>query len=128
MLGWLAWPLAVAMGVPPADAPAVGQLLGQRVLTTEIPAYAGLAGLLQDGGLAYARSALVASYALCGFAHVGSVAIFVGGFGALAPERLAELSRLGLKALWAATLATVLTGCVSGVFASGGGGLLGLGS
>jgi CNT family concentrative nucleoside transporter len=127
-MGWLAWPLAVAMGVPPADAQAVGQLLGQRVLVTEIPAYAHLAGLLESGGLVYARSALVASYALCGFAHVGSVAIFVGGFGALAPERLGELSRLGLKALWAATLATLLTGCVAGIFAAGGGGLLGLGS
>jgi CNT family concentrative nucleoside transporter len=128
LMGWLAWPLAVAMGVPPADAQAVGQLLGQRVLVTEIPAYAHLAGLLESGGLVYARSALVASYALCGFAHVGSVAIFVGGFGALAPERLGELSRLGLKALWAATLATLLTGCVAGIFATGGGGLLGLGS
>jgi CNT family concentrative nucleoside transporter len=46
----------------------------------------------------------------------------------LAPERLGELSRLGLKALWAATLATLLTGCVAGIFATGGGGLLGLGS
>jgi CNT family concentrative nucleoside transporter len=74
----------------------------------------------------YARSALAASYALCGFAHVGSMAIFVGGFGALTPERMGELSRLGPKALWAATLATVMTGCVAGIFSHGGAGLLGI--
>jgi CNT family concentrative nucleoside transporter len=125
ILSYIAWPLAVAMGVPVADAGQVAALLGERVLVTEIPAYVKLAGIMKQGGMAYARSALLASYALCGFAHVGSVAIFVGGYGALAPSRLGELSRLGLKALWAATLATIVTGCVAGIFASGGGGLLG---
>lgn len=125
MLGYLAWPLALAMGVPPADAGQVAGLLGERVLVTEIPVYVKLAEILKQGELIYSRSALLASYALCGFAHVGSVAIFVGGFGALVPSRLGELSRLGLKALWAATLATIITGCVAGIFASGAGGLLG---
>ncbi|RJX33859.1 MAG: nucleoside transporter [Desulfarculus sp.] len=128
VLGWLGYPLALIMGVPPTDAAQVGALLGQRVLVTEIPAYAQLSQLLAQHGLAYDRSALLASYALCGFAHVASVAIFVGGFGALAPGRLGELSRLGLKALWAATLATVMTGCIAGIFASGGASLLGLGN
>jgi CNT family concentrative nucleoside transporter len=126
ILIYLAWPLALAMGVPPADAGAVAGLLGERALVTEIPAYMDLAGLITGGKISYARSIMVASYALCGFAHVGSVAIFVGGYAALAPSRLAELSRLGLKALWAATLATVMTGCVAGIFATGGGTLLGL--
>lgn len=126
ILGWLAWPLAVIMGVPPADAPQVATLMGQRLLVTEIPAYGHLAQMLSQGQLTYARSALVASYVLCGFTHVGAVAIFVGGFGALAPGRLGELSRLGLKALWSATLTTVMTGCVAGLFAHGGAGLLGL--
>jgi CNT family concentrative nucleoside transporter len=128
ILSYGAWPLALAMGVPPADAWQVASLLGERVLVTEIPAYVKLAGILKEGGMAYSRSVLVASYALCGFAHVGSVAIFVGGFGALVPARLGELSRLGLKALWAATLATIITGCVAGIFASGAGGLLGISS
>ncbi|MGD8563784.1 MAG: nucleoside transporter C-terminal domain-containing protein [Desulfarculaceae bacterium] len=126
ILGYIAWPLALAMGVPWADAYDVAQLLGERALVTEVPAYSHLAGLLAQGKLAYARSALVASYALCGFAHIGSVAIFVGGFGALVPGRMGELSRLGLKALWAAVLATVMTGCVAGIFATGGDTLLGL--
>ncbi len=126
LLGWLAWPLAILMGVPPADAGQVGALLGQRALVTEIPAYGHLADMLAKGQLTYARSAVVASYALCGFAHVGAVAIFVGGFASLVPGRVGELSRLGLKALWAATLTTVMTGCVAGIFARGGASLLGL--
>jgi len=124
--GWLAAPLALVMGVPPADAVQVGRLLGERVFLTEVVSYVDLAKLLGQGGLVYSRSALVAAYALCGFAHVASVAIFVGGYGALAPKRLAELARLGPRALLAATLATALTGCVAGLFAWGGGGLLGL--
>ena len=124
LLGWAGWPLALIMGVPVEDARAVGQLLGQRALVTEIPAYMELARLLGSGGLIHGRSAILASYALCGFAHVGSVAIFVGGYGVLAPGRLGELSRLGLKALWAATLATLMTGCVAGVFCQAGDWLL----
>ena len=128
LLGWLGYPFALAMGVPPSDAAAVGSLLGQRALVTEIPAYMQLKDILAAHGLAYSRSAVIASYALCGFAHVGSIAIFVGGFGALAPGRMGEWSRLGFKALWAATLATMLTGCVAGLFAHGGATLLGIGS
>jgi CNT family concentrative nucleoside transporter len=126
LLGYLAWPLALAMGIPPADASQVAGLLGQRLLVTEIPTYVGLAELLNNGQLHYWRSPLIASYALCGFTHVGSVAVFTGGLAALVPERMSELSRMGLKALWAATLATALTGCVAGVFAAGGNSLLGI--
>ncbi len=127
ILGRVAWPITVAMGVPPADAGLVARLLGERALLTEVTAYAHLAQAMEAGRLAFARSPMIASYALCGFAHVGSTAIFVGGFGALVPGRLGELSRLGLRALWAATLATVMTGCVAGLFASGGAGLLAAG-
>jgi CNT family concentrative nucleoside transporter len=126
LLGYLAWPLTLAMGVPASDAMAVARLLGERALVTEIPAYMDLAKLMAQGQFVYARSALVASYALCGFAHVGSVAIFVGGFASLVPERMADLASLGLKSLWAATLATLMVGCVAGVFAVGGGAVLGL--
>lgn len=127
LLSYAAWPFSLIMGVPWHDALTVGRLVGERALVTEFVAYQDLAGLLAQGGLWYSRSALVASYALCGFAHVASVAIFVGGFGALMPGRLGELSRLGFKALWAATLTTLMTGCVAGLFSHGGAGLLGLG-
>lgn len=127
VFGYLAWPFALALGVPPADAWEVARLLGERLLVTEIPAYLDLAGLLASDGLTYARSPLIASYALCGFTHVAAVAIFCGGLGSLVPGRMGELSRLGFKALWAAALATAMTGCAAGIFARGGSSLLGLG-
>lgn len=126
MLTYAAWPFTVAMGVPLEDAPLVAKLVGQRVVVTEIPGYVQLAQMLQEGKLTYSRSPLIATYALCGFAHIGSMAIYIGGFSALAPGRLGELSRMGLKALWAATLATLMTGCVAGMFAWGGNSILGL--
>ena len=65
------------------------------------------------------RTVVILSYALCGFAHVAAVAIFVGGTAALAPSRRDDLASLGLRALAAATLATLMTGCVAGIFSSG---------
>ncbi len=127
LTGYLAWPLALALGIPPCDAGQIATLLGERLLVTEIPAYVGLAGMIKGHTLVYARSPLIASYALCGFTHVASMAIFCGGLGALVPSRMGEISRLGFKALWAATLATAMTGCVAGAFAMGGRSLLGLG-
>ena len=67
------------------------------------------------------RTVIILSYALCGFAHVASVAIFVGGMATLVPSRRDELASLGFRALIAATLATLMTGCVAGMFATGGG-------
>jgi len=67
---------------------------------------------------------VILSYALCGFAHVAAVAIFVGGTAILAPSRRDDLASLGLRALLAATLATLMTGCVAGIFSSGEGLLL----
>jgi len=73
------------------------------------------------------RTVVIWSYALCGFAHVASMAIFVGGTAALAPTRRDDLASLGLRALLAATLATLMTGCVAGIFSSGQGVLMGAG-
>ena len=72
------------------------------------------------------RTLLVMSYALCGFAHVGGMGIAVGGFSALSPKRLEDLTGLALRALAAATLATLLTGAIAGFFYHGQSGLLGL--
>jgi CNT family concentrative nucleoside transporter len=80
--------------------------------------------LVSSGGLADPRSVVILSYALCGFAHVASVAIFVGGTAALAPSRRDDLAALGWRALLAATLATLMTGCVAGIFSTGEGVLL----
>ena len=80
---------------------------------------------MADGALVHPRSAIIASYALCGFAHIASLAIFVGGIGALVPERLKDLSQMGFRALLAATLACLMTGAVAGAFFSAGSILLG---
>ncbi|NLE66965.1 MAG: nucleoside transporter, partial [Lentisphaerae bacterium] len=116
MLGWMFVPLAWCMGVPAADCRAVGGLLGLRLVATEIPAYQELAGLMASGALAGVRTPTIAAYALCGFAHVASLAIFVGGVTALVPERRADVVAVGFRSLVAATLACLMTGAVAGLF------------
>jgi CNT family concentrative nucleoside transporter len=95
----------------------VATLLGERTIVTEVVAYQHLNQLIRDGILTDVRSITIASYSLCGFAHVASLAIFVGGFSALAPTRAKDLAQLGFSALYAATLACLMTGCVAGLFA-----------
>jgi concentrative nucleoside transporter, CNT family len=125
ILGWVFYPLTLAIGIPASDAMEIARVVGERTVATEVPAYGHLAELMAHGSLQNPRSALIASYALCGFAHVASLAIFVGGTGALAPSRLKDLSRLGLRALLAATLACLMTGAVAGTFFTGASILLG---
>jgi CNT family concentrative nucleoside transporter len=125
ILGWLFTPLAWLIGIEPADIEIAGRLLGQRLVLTEIVSYQEL-GLIADTGRLSARSLVIISYALCGFTHVGGMAIAVGGFGALAPSRLDDLGSLAFRALAAATLATLLTGALAGVFFHSQTGLLGL--
>lgn len=116
ILGYVFYPLTLILGVPPADALEIAKIIGERSVTTELVSYQHLAQLLSEGTLIHPRSAIIASYALCGFAHIASLAIFVGGVGALAPERLKDLSRVGFRALLAATLACLMTGAVAGTF------------
>ena len=125
MLGYVLYPFTLAIGVPLSDAWPVAQLIGERVIMTEVKSYQDLAGLLASQGLKDPRSAVIATYALCGFAHVPSLAIFVGGVAALAPSRTADLSRLGFRALLAATLACLMTASVAGIFYTGGSVLFG---
>ncbi len=110
------YPLTLLIGVPISDAFEVARLLGQRVILTEVPAYQALSELIVAGSLEHRRSAVIASYALCGFAHVPAVAIFVGGIAALVPGRQAALASISLRALLAATLACMMTAAVAGVF------------
>jgi len=116
LLSYLFYPFALIIGVPPADALEVARLLGIRTIMTEIPAYQQLEQMIADGTLQYGRSAVLAGYALCGFAHVPSIAIFVGGISALAPNQTATLSRVAIRALVAATLACLMTAAVAGTF------------
>jgi len=118
LLGYLFCPFTLVIGVPPDDAVAVAKLLGERAILTELTAYQSLATVLAEGGLQHPRSVVIVTYALCGFAHIASVAIFVGGVAALVPERTRDLAQVGLRALVAATLACLLTACVAGAFYS----------
>jgi CNT family concentrative nucleoside transporter len=117
ILKYLYYPLAIVMGVPLQDAGQVATLLGERTIVTEVVAYQHLNQLIQDGALTNLRSITIVSYALCGFAHIASLAIFVGGFSALAPTRAKDLAKVAFRALYAATLACLMTGCVAGLFA-----------
>ena len=125
ILGYVAYPFTLLLGVPPSDAFEVAKLIGERTVATEVVSYQHLAQLLEQGALVHPRSAIIASYALCGFAHIASLAIFVGGIGALVPEKYKDLSRVAFKALLAATLACLMTGAVAGFFYSHGSILLG---
>lgn len=125
ILGWAFHPLSVLLGIPLADVPTAARLLGERVILTEVVAYRDLARLASAGVVVQPRTVVILSYALCGFAHVASVAIFVGGMAALIPSRRDDLASLGLRALLAATLATLMTACVAGIFTTGEGVLLG---
>jgi CNT family concentrative nucleoside transporter len=119
LLGYVFYPFTLAMGVPPSDAGVVARVLGERTILTEVFSYKHLADLLASGAIRDPRSAIIASYALCGFAHVASLAIFVGGTSALVPTRVRDISRLGFRALLAATLACLMTGAVAGTFYTG---------
>ena len=96
------------------------------MITTEIVAYQQLASLAAEGAIS-SRTLLILSYALCGFTHLASVGIFVGGIAGLAPGRRDDLAGLGVRALAGATLATLMTGALAGLFYHGQQGLLGLG-
>jgi len=125
LLGWVFTPLAWILGIESADAAAAGRLLGQRLVLTEVVSYQEL-GVMARAGELSPRTLLVLSYALCGFAHVGGMSIAIGGFSALAPTRLGDLTKVAFRALAAATLATLATGALAGVFYHGQAGILGL--
>jgi CNT family concentrative nucleoside transporter len=124
ILGWIFTPLAWLLGIEGADLRDTGMLLGRRIVMTEVVAYRELGALMEAGALA-PRTLLVISYALCGFAHVASMGIFVGGIAALAPARRNDLAALGLRALLGSTLATLMTGALAGLFYHGQHGLIG---
>jgi len=114
-LAYIFYPFAWLMGVPAADVPVVAELLGTRMIATEVPAYFTLSQLLAAHSLE-PRSAVIAAYALCGFAHLPSLAIYVGGATALAPDRKSDIAAVAWTALFVATLACLMTGAIAGIF------------
>ncbi|MEP6699650.1 MAG: nucleoside transporter C-terminal domain-containing protein [Verrucomicrobiota bacterium] len=112
LLGYLNWPFAWIMGITPKDCQIVAQTLGERVVLNE---FIGYLSLTQQKAQLDPRSVTLATYALCGFANFSSIAIQIGGIGVLAPDRRADLARLGLRAMIAGLLACYLTATVVGV-------------
>lgn len=112
LFGWLFRPVALLIGVPAADAGAIGNLLGTRLVLNEFIAFVDLGKIAKEID---PKSFTIATYALCGFANFSSIAIQVGGIGALAPGRRHDLARLGLRTVLAATLANFMTACIAGM-------------
>jgi CNT family concentrative nucleoside transporter len=113
ILGFLFAPVAWLIGVPWHDCGAIGNLLGTRMALNEVIAYIALG--LQKAALA-PRSFTIATFALCGFANLGSIGIQIGGIGALIPERRNELARLGVRAMLAGTMANLISAAIAGMF------------
>lgn len=113
ILGWVLAPLAWLAGVPWAEAQIGGSLLGTKTVLNELVAYIDLAKSTELS----ARSRLVLTYALCGFANFGSLGIMIGGMGTMCPERRAEIVALGMKSIVAGTLATCLVAAMVGLVA-----------
>jgi CNT family concentrative nucleoside transporter len=113
ILGFLFAPVAWLIGVPWHDCPAIGNLLGTRMALNEVIAYIGLGA--QKAALA-PRSFTIGTFALCGFANLGSIGMQIGGIGALVPERRNDLAQLGIRAMLAGTMANLISASIAGIF------------
>jgi len=118
IFGWLVWPFTLLMGLKPEEWELGSQILGSRFIDTEVVAYFYLADIQSAHIPAFSlRSFTALTYSLCGFVHIASLGIFVGGLTAIIPSRAKEVSILGIRGLWTAFLATLLTGCIAGTLA-----------
>lgn len=113
IFSWFFAPVAFIMGVPWAETGAAGALLGEKIAINEFVAYLHLS---QIGGELSERTVIILSYALCGFANFASIAIQVGGIGAMAPERRGDLAKLGVKSIIGGSIAAFITACVANIF------------
>jgi CNT family concentrative nucleoside transporter len=116
ILGYLFRPFAWLIGVSWSESQAVGSLLGVKTVLNELVAYSQMKDLLSaNRAVLSPRAALLATYALCGFANFASVGIQVGGISTLAPSRRADLSRIGLLAMVGGAIASLMAACVVGI-------------
>lgn len=113
--GWVFAPLAWLMGIPWSEAPTAGSLIGVKTVLNEFIAFLQLADMPPEA--LSERSRLITIYALCGFANFASIGIQISGIGAMAPERRDDLAALAVRALIAATLASLMTGAIVGIVA-----------
>lgn len=113
ILGWAFSPVAWFLGVSGNEIQQVGSLIGQKIILNEFVAFEGMQGMALSS-----RSTGIATFALCGFANLSSIAILLGGLGVLAPNRRKEIAQFGLKAVFAATLANLTSAALAGIFLS----------
>ena len=113
ILGYIFWPVAWLIGVPAHDCSMIGNLLGTRMALNEVIAYIALGA---HKAAISARSFTIATFALCGFANLGSIGMQIGGIGALVPERRNDLARLGVRAMLAGTMANLISASIAGMF------------
>ena len=114
ILGYVFAPLAWMMGIPWEEANMVGRLMGEKIVLTELIAYGTLGDLINNNMISE-RSAIIASYALCGFANFGSIGIQLGGIGSIAPQKRNILSQIAFKAMIGGALASWLTATIAGI-------------
>ncbi|HEX4770934.1 MAG TPA: nucleoside transporter C-terminal domain-containing protein [Bryobacteraceae bacterium] len=112
VLAWIFAPIAWSLGVAWNDCASIGNLLGTRVVLNEFVAFLDLGKIK---GSLNPRSFTIATFALCGFANLSSIAVQIGGIGSLAPSRKSDLARLGFKAMIVGTLANFMTACIAGL-------------
>jgi CNT family concentrative nucleoside transporter len=105
---------AIVMGVPPSESFSVGSLMGTKMVINEFVAYSDLSPMIHQGLLS-AKSVVIASFALCGFANFSSIAIQLGGIGVMVPGRKADLARLGFKAMICGTMASYISATLAGI-------------
>ncbi len=114
IFGWVFAPLAWCLGVAGGDTLFMGELIGTKLSLNELIAYGELAKATEEG-LVSAKTTIIGTYALCGFANLSSIAIVIGGIGGIAPERRGDLARLGLKAMLAGAFASMTTAALAGI-------------
>lgn len=112
ILGWIFLPVAAIIGVPWGEAVTAGSLIGQKLILNEFVAFSNMAPLLPELS---AKTTAIVIFALCGFANISSIAILIGGIGGMAPNRKADIARLGWKAVLGGTLANLLSATIAGL-------------
>ncbi|MCB4790305.1 MAG: NupC/NupG family nucleoside CNT transporter [Elusimicrobia bacterium] len=114
IMSYVFWPFAVLMGIPPSEAMTAGKILGIKTVFNEFLGYLRLKDVIASSSMS-PRSIVIMTYALCGFANFGSMAILIGGIGGIAPQKKAEASALGIKSIISGTLASFITACIAGI-------------
>ncbi|BCL39377.1 NupC/NupG family nucleoside CNT transporter [Nostoc sp. MS1] len=114
MLSFIMAPIAFFMGVPWADCAQVGALLGKKTILNEFLAYVDLGNLIKSGKIS-PRGVIIATYALCNFANIGSIGITIGGMTGMAPQRQQDFARMGVRSMIGGLLASFITACIAGI-------------